>query len=381
MSRPSSFVLVTIEPVSRTGSGAILRNHALLGALSRLGHVTQIAMDDHIPRDLRMRREENRVAVALPDAVLDRIEARIAQLEPDLVIVEGVYLAQIADRLMAAGHRLALDMHNVESLLREETGRARRGWLAPLLYNRRWQLARARESSLAQAAQLVMTCSECDARRITALADLPSVHVVPNPIPAWCLDVEPPPLRADGVFNALYVGYLSYFPNFTAAKRLARSILPRLRQVLPNAELTIAGRNPIPQITAMAARLDWVSLYADPPDLAPLYAQASCALIPLTEGGGTRLKVLEAMAVGRPVIATAKAVEGLGLVDGKTYLAAECDQDFVSGCLRLARSPCLQDELVRRGREAVLDRYGPDAFFAALSAALSEDAARYSSVL
>ncbi len=365
-----------MEPVSPTGSGAVLRNSALFDALSRLGHATRIALEDHIPRDQRIYREVNRIAAAFPDAISDEIEARIAQLQPDLVIVEGVYLAQLADRLMGAGHRVALDMHNVESLLREETGRARRGRLAPLLYSRRWRLARQRESALAQAAQMVFTCSECDALRISALADLTSVHVVPNPIPAWCLDTELTPIRGDGVFNALFVGYLSYYPNIAAATRLMRSILPRLRQVLATAELTLAGRNPDHRITAMSARLDWVSLHADPPDLAPLYARSSCALIPLTEGGGTRLKVLEAMAIGRPVIATAKAVEGLGLVDGETYLAAENDEDFVSACLRLAQAPNLQMELISRGREAVLDRNGPKAIFAALSSALSDDTSR-----
>lgn len=364
-----------MEPVCRTGSGAILRNYALLEGLSRLGHVTHIAIEDHLPRDQHIRREENRVAIVLPDAFLDLIEARIAKLKPELVLVEGVYLAQLADRLLGAGHKLVLDMHNVESLLREETGRARRGWLAPVLYSRRWGLARAREATLAQTVHLVLVCSDCDARRITALANLKSAHVVPNPIPAWCNDTELTPIRADGAFNVLFVGYLSYFPNVAAARRLARSIMPRLRKVLPVAELTLAGRKPDLQITAMAARFDWVSLYADPPDLAPLYARATCALIPLTEGGGTRLKVLEAMAVGRPVIATAKAVEGLGLVDGKTYLAAESDDDFVSACLRLANSPQLRTELISRGRETVLERHGPETIFSALSAALSEKAA------
>lgn len=98
-------------------------------------------------------------------------------------------------------------------------------------------------------------------------------------------------------------------------------------------------------------------LSADPPDLRPAYAQAAAAVMPLREGGGTRLKALEALVAGCPVVATAKAVEGLGLVPDRHYLAAERPGDFVAALLRLDADAGLAHALAVEGRRLIETRY------------------------
>jgi len=179
-------------------------------------------------------------------------------------------------------------------------------------------------------------------------------------------------------FRALFVGHLGYRPNNVATRRLVRSIMPALRDRCRGAELILAGRRPHRRLVALVEKKEWVSLHADPTDLDEFYAASSCAVIPLTEGGGTRLKVLEAMAFGRPVIATAKAVEGLNLRDGETFLAAGSDAEFVAACLRLMKEPELAASLVRRAAGFVQDRHGSRAILEAVSAGLPSDLRRTS---
>ncbi len=100
-----------------------------------------------------------------------------------------------------------------------------------------------------------------------------------------------------------------------------------------------------------------VTLVGDPPSLRSFYSGATVALIPLTEGGGTRLKVLEAMAVGLPVIATAKAVEGLAIVPDHAFLLAETDADFVDALGRLGKDKGLRTKLAENGRKYVFERH------------------------
>ncbi|TGV29910.1 glycosyltransferase family 4 protein, partial [Mesorhizobium sp. M8A.F.Ca.ET.142.01.1.1] len=98
--------------------------------------------------------------------------------------------------------------------------------------------------------------------------------------------------------------------NIDAAERLARIILPRIHRTLPAATLVLAGRSPGPPVRALAG-LDGVSLVEDPDDIRPLLSVAHLGIVPLAMGGGTRIKILEAMAWGVPVIATPLAAEGL----------------------------------------------------------------------
>lgn len=352
------------------GSGAQLRAHALGRALSaRAEVVTVVAADAFAAAGSRPSRAPSFIETEVPAAVLDAIVDAANPARGDVVLVEGVYLSAVAYRLVGAGVQVILDAHNVESDLLRQTDLARHPVLARLLRRGRWRRAADAERLLLRSVDAVWACSDADAALLRQLApDGASVHVIPNPVPNWCLAVRDRP-RADGI-NALFVGHLGYRPNIVAALRLAQRIFPLVRRAEPSARLTLAGRAPDRRLRAAVASDACLSLVADPVDLAPLYAGATMALVPLSEGGGTRIKVLEAMTLGLPLIASAKAVEGLAVSPGREFLRAESDAEFAEAAVRLARSPGLRNDLVAFARDFALQRHGPQAVGDAVTVAL-----------
>ncbi|MDO9640879.1 MAG: glycosyltransferase family 4 protein [Pseudotabrizicola sp.] len=357
------------EPPSGSGSGAQLRSHALNAALHHQGQVeTHVVQAFFTSGKAHPARRPAFIVGALPEEVLAPIAAKIAAQRPGLVVVEGVYLADLAQRLIADGHRVVLDAHNVESVLLRQIDSARHGLWARVIRHRRWQRAADAERQLFGAVAGIWACSAQDAERIARLApQAPQAQLVPNPVPQWCDSVTPAPDRP-GV-AALFVGHLGYRPNITAALRLARGIAAQIRARDAQAVLTVAGRSPDRRLRK-ALQTAQIRLVADPADLAPLYHGANMVLVPLTEGGGTRIKILEAMACHLPVVASGIAVEGLGLRPGVHFLQAGSDADFAACALRLSRDSALRQSLRQAAAEFVHAHHGPRALQTAVGHAL-----------
>lgn len=247
-----------------------------------------------------------------------------------------------------------------------------RGVPQRLIYrvNRR-ALARYEHRCLAFGVTLV--CSESDQRHLTeASGRRPTV--VPNVF-------EPPPGFESAVgagqphaHRLLFVGTLSYGPNVDGLRWFLSTIFPALRQAYPEATLAVAGRKPSEALQSLCAATAGVTLHADPPDLAPYYRHASVAIVPLFEGGGTRLKILEAIAAGRPVLSTPIGAEGLRLQHDRDCLLFRDAAEFLAGYARLAHAQ-RYETMVTTARAALQAAYTRAAFDAALTAALWPDGA------
>ncbi|WP_162300850.1 glycosyltransferase [Alkalilacustris brevis] len=318
-----------------------------------------------------MERRKTAIEAALPPWAVERVAQQVAGA--DVVVVDGILLADIARHLSEAGHAVIVDMHNVESALLREIDLARRTRLAALWRAGTWRRAAEAERDIARKVCGLWVCSQADRQRLQAIAG-PDIFtsVIPNPVPPWCSTVQAssPAARRGADRDAmrlLFVGHLGYRPNIHAARRLMRHILPALRQDLPDARLDLCGRAPRKSLIRLAARTPGARLTGDPKDLAPFYAEATMTLIPLTEGGGTRLKVLEALQLGLPVIASAKAVEGLDLTHGEHFLRAESDSDFIRAAARLAANPALRESLSRAGRRHIAEGHSHDVLCAAIA--------------
>jgi glycosyltransferase involved in cell wall biosynthesis len=131
--------------------------------------------------------------------------------------------------------------------------------------------------------------------------------------------------KADGA-DVLFFGSFVHFPNVDAARRLKDAIFPLVRARHPRSSLYIVGENP--PLELEAAEDGAVVVTGLVPDLAPYIARAAVVAVPLRLGSGMRVKVLEALAAGKPVVASPLAIEGLGVVDGEQLLTAETDDEF-----------------------------------------------------
>ena len=154
----------------------------------------------------------------------------------------------------------------------------------------------------------------------------------------------------------LYVGVMNYAPNRQAAWRLLRRIVPLARRRCPELRLWLVGAAPDQRLLAMNDG-DRTLVTGRVVDVRPYLASASVFCAPLESGSGTKLKVVEALSSGVPVVATSLAVEGLDLRPGEHFLAAESDSELVSAVARILEDPESAAAMARRGREHVVDRY------------------------
>ena len=122
----------------------------------------------------------------------------------------------------------------------------------------------------------------------------------------------------------IFVGLMDYYPNIEAATSFTQGIWPRVREKFPELTLWIVGANPVPAVKELGT-LPGVTVTGTVPDVRPYYRDALSAIVPLRTGGGTRLKILEAMAAGVPVISTPLGAEGLAVTPGKDILLTEPD--------------------------------------------------------
>lgn len=363
-------MFIVFEMPKFNGSGAVLRNYALQTSLSRLGQLTTVTVQEYIKTGkAHPRRKPSFIEADLSEAIVANVVRRVTEADSDLVIVEGIYLADISRALRALNHRVVVDMHNVESALLKEIDIACKGWWAHVLYRARWAKAKAAEVRLMECISEAWVCSEQDATRLSRIASraLP-IKVVQNPIPAWCNDAAPS--RELSGIKLLFVGHLGYRPNIRAVERLIQHIHPAIRHVSPDASLDICGRSPGKKLMRLCQQSPNTRLIVNPEDLGPIYADATVAVIPLNIGGGTRLKILEALALGIPVVASAKAAEGLNLVPEETHLEAETNDEFAAMVHRIATDHSLRARLKKTGREFAQTHHGKTAIDRAIMVAL-----------
>lgn len=154
----------------------------------------------------------------------------------------------------------------------------------------------------------------------------------------------------------IYPGALSYSANLDAMRFFLSDVFPLIRQVRPETVLRITGRSTAEQRAALPS-VAGVELTGYVEDVRGLIARSSVEVAPLTEGGGTRLKILEALALGVPVVSTSKGMEGLDLTSGRELLVANNPAAFAAATLRLLDQPELRRRLGEAGRRAVTERY------------------------
>jgi polysaccharide biosynthesis protein PslH len=154
----------------------------------------------------------------------------------------------------------------------------------------------------------------------------------------------------------VYSGSLTYGPNFDAIEYFLRDIYPLILNRKPGINLYITGKLkgvPVHRLPEYSG----VNLTGFLEDVRPLIAQSWVNIVPLRSGGGTRLKVLESLALGTPVVSTSKGVEGLNLTSGEHYLKADTPQEFAGGVIKLLDDRSIREEISSKGRKAVADFY------------------------
>jgi glycosyltransferase involved in cell wall biosynthesis len=199
---------------------------------------------------------------------------------------------------------------------------------------------------------LTTTVSERDRDEALVIEPRANVQVVPNAI-----DLPNTPIGlAEPVPGAIvYAGSPTFELNREAVDWFAANVLPRIRDDVPDCVLRVTGRyDPAATDLPSGPNIEYTG-HLD--DVRPTIAGAMVSVVPLQRGGGTRLKILESLALGTPVVSTTKGVEGLDLVPGKEVLVADDAPEFAAAVGEVLSNPARRAELVRAGRRAVEQRY------------------------
>ena len=285
-----------------------------------------------------------------------RVDALVARARFDAVCLEGPFVAHHRFRPARGGPgpRLVVGEHNVEYDVHRQIAAGRGGLARRAFTALNWRKMRREEQGVWGRADAVTVPSPQDAARIRAARPGARVQVVPNAV-----DVErvrphpgdPAPDRS----TLLFFGALDYWPNVEGLLFFLDEIWPRVAETHPSARVRILGRRPPPALLARQGPRVEVAGFVE--DLRPSLAAAAAVVVPLRLGGGTRLKILEAMAMARPVVSTTLGAEGIDVVPGRELLVADDPASFAAELRRLLDDPELGTRLGLAARALVEARY------------------------
>jgi glycosyltransferase involved in cell wall biosynthesis len=285
-----------------------------------------------------------------------RVDALLSRARFDAICLEGPFVTR--HRFQPAGGgprpRLVLGEHNVEYDVRRQFARGRGGLARrAFLAVDGWKVRRA-EQALWRSVDAVTVPSREDAARVRAACAGARVAVVPNAVDLERFRPRPGDPVPDGG-TLLFFGALDYPPNVDGLLFFLDEIWPRIASTHPSARVRILGRRPPPELLARQGPRVEVAGFVE--DLRPSLAAAAAVIVPLRLGGGTRLKILEAMAMARPVVSTTLGAEGIGAASGRELLLADDPARFAAELRRLLDDPALGARLGSAARALVEARY------------------------
>ncbi len=288
------------------------------------------------------------------------LAAVLDQVRPQVVQIEGLEMAQFGLRAqhMVKGPQplWVFDAHNAEYVLQQrvfETDvRRPRRWLGALYSWLQWHKLRGYEARVCQRADRVLACSAADASALARLVPGLRAVVVPNGVDTSHYEpggVVPAPLGDQAL---VFTGKMDFRPNVDAVLWFCAQVWPLVRQALPQARFYIVGRDPHPRLGPLA-NVPGVTLTGFVDDIRPYIAAAAVYVVPLLTGGGTRLKVLEAMAMGQALVSTTLGCEGIDAQPGRDLLLADGAGEFASQVVALLNDTPRREALGRAARAFV----------------------------
>jgi sugar transferase (PEP-CTERM/EpsH1 system associated) len=368
-----------LHPIDKGGK---IRTYHLLRGLRRRHRVTYLTLDDGraAPDAEALAREYCDALIRVPfDPPAKGSASFRADLARNLFSPLPYALARYRSDAMRRGIRAALDdgavdlllcdfltpsvnvpdpigvpsvlfQHNVEAAIWERRTRVARHPVERWYMREQWRRMRAFERAACRRFSHVLAVSAADEETFRSHYGAPSVSVVETGVDA---DFFRPGAPAPPSAELVFTGSMDWMPNEDGITWFVADILPLVRSAVPDVRLTVVGRSPPPAVRALAGRDSAITVTGTVPDVRPYLERASVFVVPLRVGGGTRLKIYEAMAMERPVVSTRIGAEGLPVRDGEELLLADEPGAFAQAVIRLLQDRHAACVLARRAAERV----------------------------
>jgi polysaccharide biosynthesis protein PslH len=261
-----------------------------------------------------------------------------------------------ADALAGTGARTMVMAHNVESLIWERLYQTERQPLKRWFIGHQLRKYERYERAVMHGASRVVAVSREDAALLEKRFGVSGAAVVDNGVDVKYFASSANARRPDPR-QILFLGSLDWRPNLDAIDVLLTRVMPEVLAAEPGAHLSIVGRNPSPALIRRVQREPNVDLHADVEDVRPYLARSAVMAVPLRIGGGSRLKILEAIAAGVPVVSTRIGCEGLIFEAGRDLSVVESEDQMAAALVETIRNPARAAEMVRSGRTVIDAHY------------------------
>jgi sugar transferase (PEP-CTERM/EpsH1 system associated) len=366
-------------------TGAKLRNYHLARVLARNARVLLLAFTDHDQSHGSLADVYDRVITVarasaytpakvargllgktpLPvlnyttNAMKRALEKLVSENDFDIVQMESIHLMSYLPILRKARRRsiVVCDWHNIESELMQRYSEREPGIFRRAYAGKTARLMSEFEKRALREFDAHLTVSQRDAERLRHLNPDARIFVIENGVDtAFYSDLEIGAGDKSLARRIVFVGSMDYHANIDGAVNFARYVWPRVCQQRPELTFTIVGKDPANEVRELA-QLPGIEVTGTVDDVRPFYREAIAAVVPLNVGGGSRLKILEAMAAGVPVVSTTLGAEGLEVRHDENILIADTNEQLAEAIINLAENEARRNELSAAGRALVSSRY------------------------
>lgn len=298
------------------------------------------------------------------------ISAAIRGRQYDLVHLDSISLARYRD--LFPGIPATLGHHNAESHMLRRRAANSRNPLAKAFYALEAAKLARLERQIAPDYRLHITCSDLDSVRLAETMPGARFATIPNGVDTQFFKPIGLPERPNSL---IFVGTMNWYPNVDAMMFLLRDVWPGLRKAVPDVTLDIVGSGPPASLRELAAQCKGVTVHGFVDDIRPMIDSASLYVCPIMDGGGTKLKILDALAMEKCIVAHPVACEGIAVTDGETAMFASSAGDFVHQIATLLPQSDRRRLMGAAGRRLAVHHYSFDEIGRRLGRSLADVAA------
>lgn len=286
-----------------------------------------------------------------PEMVRD-LRRLVANGKFDLIVCDFVLAAPIVPWNSQAPK--VLFAHNVEAMIWRRHFEVARNPIWKAVWWREYRTTVRMERKYARAADHILTVSEQDREHFGKFTDAAKITAIPTGVD---VNYFQPDASLEEANSVVFTGSMDWRPNEDGIIFFAQKILPRIRQAIPNVVLWVVGRSPSAAVKKLAESDSGIRVTGVVDDIRPYMARGSVYIVPLRVGGGTRLKIFEAMAMAKAIVSTTIGAEGLPVTHGKDVLLADDPADFAEQTIHLLRNESRRKQLGSSARNLVEQHY------------------------